>query len=113
MNTKCDLVAADWLELVRDDLAERLATSTIQWCEVVTGSAQTGEGLDQLRDALGRAADRARARAEQDLFRLPVDRVFSVAGAGTVVTGTAWSGSVAIGSEVRLLAWGGGPWIVL
>ena len=103
MITKCDLVAADWLELVRDDLAERLTGSSIDWIEVVTGSAQTGAGLTQLRAALARAAAQATARAERDLFRLPVDRVFSVAGAGTVVTGTCWSGSVAVGSEVRVM----------
>jgi selenocysteine-specific elongation factor len=103
MITKCDLVAADWLELVRDDVAERLASSPIEWIEVVSGSAMTGGGLEALRTALTQAAGRAAARAERDLFRLPVDRVFSVAGAGTVVTGTCWSGSVAVGSEVTVL----------
>jgi selenocysteine-specific elongation factor len=69
----------------------------------VTGSAVTGEGLDDLRAALGLAAAEATARTEADLFRMPVDRVFSIAGAGTVVTGTSWSGSIAVGSEVKLL----------
>ncbi len=103
MITKCDLVAADWLELVRDDVEERLASSPIEWIEVVSGSAMTGVGLEALRAALTQAAARATARAERDLFRLPVDRVFSVAGAGTVVTGTCWSGSVVVGSEVKVL----------
>jgi selenocysteine-specific elongation factor len=98
--TKADLVDADWLALVRSDVAERLAGSAIPWEAPVAVSALAGSGLDELRVALRRAAQRARARAASDLFRLPVDRVFSLPGAGTVVTGTTWSGSVAVGAEV-------------
>ncbi len=101
--TKCDLVERDWLALVEDDVTQHLSHSSIQWTDVVHGSATTGEGLDELRGALARASERAAVRSQHDLFRLPVDRVFSVAGAGTVVTGTTWSGTIAVGNEVRLL----------
>jgi selenocysteine-specific elongation factor len=98
--TKVDLAGGDWLALVRSDVEEHLAGSAIRWESPVAVSALTGAGLEQLREALRRAAHQARARAAEDLFRLPVDRVFSLPGAGTVVTGTTWSGSVAVGEEV-------------
>lgn len=98
--TKADLAEADWLALVRSDVEERLAASAIGWEPPVAVSAFAGLGLDELRAALRRAARRARVRAADDLFRLPVDRVFSLPGAGTVVTGTTWSGTVRVGEEV-------------
>jgi selenocysteine-specific elongation factor len=98
--TKADLAEPEWLELVTADVKERLARSPIRWEPPVAVSAITGSGLDALREALRRAALRAKERAADDLFRLPVDRVFSLAGAGTVVTGTTWSGTVAVGQEV-------------
>ncbi|UCG88587.1 MAG: selenocysteine-specific translation elongation factor [Gemmatimonadota bacterium] len=101
--TKCDLVDTEWLELVRDDLKERLDSSSVAWGPIVIGSAETGQGLNDLKQALAQAATASIARSQEDLFRLPVDRVFSIAGAGTVVTGTVWSGSVSVGSEVRVL----------
>ena len=101
--TKRDAVDAEWLELVRAEVAARLTRSRVRWEPPVATSAVTGEGLDDLRAALQRlAADLGERRAD-DLFRLPIDRVFAVAGAGTVVTGSTWSGSVAEGESVRLL----------
>jgi selenocysteine-specific elongation factor len=101
--TKADLVEPAWLELVRADVRERLGSARIAWTDVVPVSAVTGAGLAELRGALARAATRVRTRQADDLFRLPVDRIFSVAGAGTVVTGTVWSGTVGVGDEVTLL----------
>ncbi|MGD2135847.1 MAG: selenocysteine-specific translation elongation factor, partial [Gemmatimonadales bacterium] len=101
--SKTDLADDEWLELVLQDVAERVESSSIAWQDPVHFSAVTGAGADQVRQALARAAARAVERAADDLFRLPVDRVFSVPGAGTVVTGTVWSGSVATGDAVRLL----------
>jgi len=101
--TKRDTVEPEWLELVRADVVKRLATSRVRWDPPVATSALTGEGLDELRTALRRVAEDLTERPAQDLFRLPIDRVFAVAGAGTVVTGSTWSGSVAIGKSVRLL----------
>lgn len=101
--TKADLVEPDWVSLVCEDLGERLAASPIRWEGPVVVSAMDGRGLEELKATLGRAAERAAARSADDLFRMPVDRSFSVVGAGTVVTGTVWSGSVAAGEEVRAL----------
>lgn len=100
--TKADLVDPDWLELVQADVRERLKSSGIPWEPPVAVSSVTGAGLDQLRAALEQAAQRARERVADDLFRLPVDRVFSLPGAGTVVTGTVWSGTVSVGAEVTV-----------
>jgi selenocysteine-specific elongation factor len=104
--TKCDLVERDWLDLVALELGERLALSTIAFRSPVCVSAKTGEGLDDLRSRIAECAPAVAPRASRDLFRLPVDRAFSVAGVGTVVTGTAWSGRVRVGDEVALLPLG-------
>lgn len=101
--TKTDLVEQDWLDLVLEDLADRLDTSPIRWEAPVAVSSVTGRGLDALRSALIRAARDVETGDPADLFRLPVDRVFSVPGAGTVVTGTAWDGSIGIGADVHIL----------
>jgi selenocysteine-specific elongation factor len=101
--TKSDLVDAEWLSFVRTEVAERLKASRVDWETPLAVSALTGGGLDELRGALAGLAEGLPARPADDLFRLPIDRVFSVAGAGTVVTGSTWSGSVAVGDAVRLL----------
>jgi selenocysteine-specific elongation factor len=97
---KADLVDAAWLDLVRSDVAERLAASRVRWHAIVPVSAVTRDGLDELLEALRGAAAELPERPADDLFRLPVDRAFSVAGAGTVVTGTTWSGTARVGDEV-------------
>ena len=101
--SKLDLVDREWLDLVQGEVAARLAASRVRWERAVPVSALTGAGLDELRGALGRVAADLVERPADDLFRLPIDRVFAVAGAGTVVTGSTWSGSVAVGDSVRLL----------
>ena len=104
--TKSDLVERDWLELVALELGERLDRSRIPFQPPVVVSAKTGEGLDRLRQRIAECAKRLAPGSAGDLFRLPVDRTFSVAGVGTVVTGTTWSGRVAVGDEVVLLPLG-------
>ena len=101
--TKVDLAEPEWLELVVDDIRDRLEGTTVQWEPPQAVSVKTGVGLDALREALGRAAQRAVERTPDDLFRMPVDRSFSVAGAGTVVTGTTWAGTIQTGATVRVL----------
>jgi len=104
--TKCDLAEPAWLDLVVEDVTERLSRSRVAWAEPVRTSVVSGEGLDTLRQVVAREAARIAPRALDDLFRLPIDRVFSLPGAGTVVTGTVWSGSVTKGAAVRLLPGG-------
>ena len=78
------------------------AGELVQGAEVVRVSASSGEGLSALRAALTRAAGRARPVARDLPTRLWIDRVFSLAGVGTVVTGTLWSGSIGAGDELRV-----------
>ena len=100
--TKSDLVDDEWLALVRDDVRSALGDGPLADAEIVAVSAQSGAGLDELRAALARAAMRVPARGSDDLFRMPIDRAFTIRGTGTVVTGTVWSGSLARDGTVRL-----------
>lgn len=104
--TKADLVERDWLELVALEVSERLARSPMEFGPPVIVSAKTGEGVNELRRVIAERAAAVAPGAPGDLFRLPVDRAFSVAGVGTVVTGTAWSGRIEVGDEVVLLPLG-------
>jgi selenocysteine-specific elongation factor len=101
--TKRDLVDDEWLALVRTEVAQRLSRSRIRWTEPVAVSALKAEGLEDLKKALVEVVKDLQDRPEDDLFRLPIDRVFALPGAGTVVTGSTWSGTVAAGASVRLL----------
>jgi selenocysteine-specific elongation factor len=104
--TKADLVDEDWLELVLAEVAERLTPSPVGFEPPLAVSTRTGRGVDELRARLVARAESLAPRVSADLFRLPVDRAFSVAGVGTVVTGTAWSGRLAVGDAVRLMPTG-------
>lgn len=101
--TKCDLVEAEWLELVREDVRAAVAGTPMAAARVCATSVVTGEGLDELRAAIADAARAIPARLEGDLFRLPIDRAFSIRGTGTVVTGTVWSGRLEREESVRIL----------
>ena len=101
--TKRDLVEDDWMALVEDEVRAMLEGSPLADAEIVRVSALRGAGLDDLRGALGRAAGNAPRRAADDLFRMPVDRAFTVRGTGTVVTGTVWSGTLRRDDTVRLM----------
>ena len=101
--TKADLAENEWLELVRADVEGLLESTRWAKAAIVSCSARTGAGLDDLRVALTSAAAAVESRPADDLFRLPVDRVFTVRGTGTVVTGTVWSGTIQGEADVRLL----------
>jgi selenocysteine-specific elongation factor len=100
--TKVDLVEPDWLELVTAEVQETLAPTALRSAEVLPVSAVTGEGLEVLKQRLDRLLDDAPARADRQRPRLPVDRVFTISGFGTVVTGTLVDGSLRVGAEVEL-----------
>jgi selenocysteine-specific elongation factor len=96
------LTKADAVDSASVELAEDEAHELVPGIDVVRVSARTGQGLDELRAALGRVADSVEhARADRPT-RLYVDRSFSVAGFGTVATGTLWSGSIGTGDRLRL-----------
>ncbi|RJQ52973.1 MAG: selenocysteine-specific translation elongation factor [Actinobacteria bacterium] len=101
--TKADLVEEDWLELVADEVGALVADSSLAGAPIVAVSSKTGEGLDELLPILDELAAEAAARPLEAPFRLPVDRVFTMAGAGTVITGTLWSGSVKLDDEIEVL----------
>jgi selenocysteine-specific elongation factor len=101
--TRCDLVDADWLELVRDEVRGVLQGTALTHAPVVATSVVDGRGLAELRAALGAAVDSVPGRRMDDIFRMPVDRVFSVKGTGTVVTGTVWSGRLGPGDQVLVV----------
>ncbi|HEV2444736.1 MAG TPA: selenocysteine-specific translation elongation factor, partial [Candidatus Sulfopaludibacter sp.] len=100
--TKADLVDADILELVKLEVEELVAGSFLDGAPMVPVSSVTGAGLDELRAEIARAAAATPERNAAGHFRLPVDRVFSVKGFGTVVTGTLVSGSVGKEQEVEV-----------
>ncbi|MGH7710847.1 MAG: selenocysteine-specific translation elongation factor, partial [Gemmatimonadaceae bacterium] len=91
---KADLVDADWLALVAEDVNTLLADSPLAGAPVVPTSVVTGAGLGELRMHLTAVLRSIPARQGDDVFRMPIDRAFTVRGAGTVVTGTIWSGHV-------------------
>jgi selenocysteine-specific elongation factor len=101
--SKCDLVDDDTLDLVRLEVRELVAGSFLEGAPVLPVSARTGAGLDQLRAALVELQRTTPDRAATTMSRLPIDRVFSVKGFGTVVTGTLTSGRFAVDDEVAVL----------
>ncbi|MFA5866672.1 MAG: selenocysteine-specific translation elongation factor [Actinomycetota bacterium] len=92
--TKADLVDNEMIELVKADIKDFLKGTPLQDAPVIAVSAVTGDGLPDLMAALDKAADEIEARQSEGYFRLPVDRVFTLRGAGTVITGTLWSGTL-------------------
>jgi selenocysteine-specific elongation factor len=101
--TKSDLVDAETLDVVRMEVAEFVRGSFLQNAPIVPVSALASVGLDQLRNELAKTAAEVPARSTALPFRLPIDRVFTMKGFGTVVTGTLISGSVAREEEVEVL----------
>ena len=83
------------------ELVAEEARELVPEADVVVTSAKTGQGLDELRAALGQAADRVTTQRADAPTRLFVDRVFTLRGIGTVVTGTLWSGSIGEGDALR------------
>jgi selenocysteine-specific elongation factor len=100
--TKADMVEPDWLEMVEDEVATYLEPTFLGGAPVIPVSSHTGQGLDELKDALRELIAGFTPRRRSDLFRLPVDRVFTMKGYGTVVTGTMVSGSISLGEDVLL-----------
>jgi selenocysteine-specific elongation factor len=101
--TKCDLADADTLALAEMEARELVAGSFLAGAPLLRVSARTGEGLGALREELRRLAGEALPRAAGGLLRLPVDRVFTLRGFGTVVTGTLVSGTLLVGDELEVL----------
>jgi selenocysteine-specific elongation factor len=102
--TKSDLSEGpEWLELVQEDVRKELAGSVLQDARIIPVSARTGQGLPQLLAELDRLLQSPPPRLETGRPRLPIDRVFSMAGFGTVVTGTLIDGQLRNGEEVEVV----------
>ncbi len=102
--TKMDMVEEeDWLELVQADIAETVAGTVLAKAPMIPVSALEGQGLPHLLETLNQLLAEAPPRANRGRPRLPIDRVFSISGFGTVVTGTLLDGELQVGQEVELL----------
>ena len=101
--TKCDLAEPGWIDMVEDDIRSLVRGSFLEGSAIVRTSATTGQGIDELKTTLQSLCSRVRPADDAGIFRMAIDRVFTVAGHGTVVTGTVASGGVAVGDELEWL----------
>jgi selenocysteine-specific elongation factor len=100
--TKVDLVDEEWLELVTEDIIEFAAGTFLEGAPVVTFSAVSGDGADTVIQTIQEIADTVEERQAGSIFRMPLDRVFTMKGFGTVVTGTTISGRLRLGDSVMV-----------
>lgn len=100
--TKIDMVDEEWLELVLDDINSFIKGAFLEGCDIVTTSSTTGQGIPEFIQTLDQMCAQIPARPPSAFFRLPVDRVFSMHGFGTVITGSLISGDVRVGDPVML-----------
>jgi selenocysteine-specific elongation factor len=98
--TKCDLADSSWIELVEEEIRSLVAGTFLERAEIVRTSSSTGQGLDELKSALLALCTSVKPAHDAGVFRMAIDRSFTVAGHGTVVTGTVVSGHVAVGDEL-------------
>lgn len=101
--TKYDLIDPEWLELVKDDIKEGLKETFLENSPIVEVSSKTGYGIENLVDVIVKQTEtEVEERNVNTIPRLPIDRVFSITGFGTVITGTLISGSLKKGDEVEI-----------
>jgi len=100
---KADLVDDEWIELVKLDVGEMVKGSFLEGAPMIPVSALTGRGVPELRQAIIDLAKKVEAKPDRGVFRMPVDRNFSMKGFGTVVAGTVLSGHVRVGDTLELL----------
>ena len=100
--TKMDMVDEEWIELVSDDVTSFLKGSFLEGAPIIPVSALTGKGLPEFVKALDTLCHGIPERSSSGLFRLPVDRVFSMKGFGTVITGSLVSGGIGVGDTIMI-----------
>jgi selenocysteine-specific elongation factor len=100
--TKIDMVDSAWLDLVKEDLAAYLSGTFLENAPVIEASSVTGDGIEALLKAIDDLVKLIPKRDPGNFFRMPIDRVFTMKGFGTVVTGTTISGSINIGDDVTV-----------
>lgn len=101
--TKADLVDKDWIELVEDEVRNFVKGTFLEGASIVPVSSKTMFNIDHLKEKIKEVALKVEPKPIKGLFRLPIDRVFTLKGFGTVVTGTAVSGSISIDEDVEIL----------
>jgi selenocysteine-specific elongation factor len=101
--TKTDLVDEEWLQMVKDEIREFIQGSFLEKAPVIPLSSTAGQGISSLLATLDTIAQEVEERTSEGLFRLPVDRIFTMKGFGTVVTGTLIAGTIATGDSVEIL----------
>ena len=104
--TKVDIVDEELVELAEEDIRESVAGTFLEGAPLFRISAITGQGLEAFKDALFSAAGEVEPRSQEGVFRMPIQRVFSSKGFGTVVTGIPQSGEVAVGDVLEILPGG-------
>ena len=100
--TKADLVEKEWIELVEEDIRESIKGSFLENAPIIPVSSVTRDGIEEVTKLIDELAQEVEMRDVDDMPRLPVDRVFSIAGFGTIVTGTLLSGKFNVGDEVQV-----------
>lgn len=100
--TKKDMVEPDWLEMVEDEVRDYFTGSFLEDAPLLAVSSITGEGLEDVKNALDKLVAASDFSEAYGPFRLPVDRIFSIKGFGAVVTGTSISGRIGLGDEVTI-----------
>lgn len=101
--TKCDLVDEEMIELVKDDIRDLVKGTFLEGASVYPLSSVTGEGVPELIQAIEEVTRHISQRETEQIFRLPIDRVFTMKGFGTVITGTLISGKLLMGDEIEIL----------
>ena len=100
--TKTDMVDEEWLELALEDIREFSQETFLEDSPIIPVSSVTGQGIPDLVDALDKIAAQIPERRPSNLFRLPIDRVFTMKGFGTVITGSLVSGKVSVGETIMI-----------
>jgi len=100
--TKIDLVDEEWLELAMEDVKDFIRGTFLEDTQVIPVSSKTGEGIDNFIDTLDKLSAKIPDRTSSGLFRLPVDRVFTMKGFGTVITGSLISGRIQVGDTIMI-----------
>lgn len=100
--TKCDLVEEEWIELVEQEVREEVKGSFLENSPIIQVSSTKKQGIDELIELIDKESNNLEIKDVNDMPRLPVDRIFTVSGFGTVVTGTLLSGKFQVGDEVQV-----------
>lgn len=101
--TKADLAEPDWTEIAEDIIREELADTVFAESPLILTSVKSGQGLNELRDALHQLALNSKGRDAAGAFRMPIDKIYTIPGIGTVVSGTVWRGRAHTADTLEVL----------